>query len=288
MCSLVGPVPCGAGAVLMSDSVRHPSRPCLSPRRHSCCQLHDRSPPSIACLRQYWPATLRDMEPIEALLTGSSLFAGVDARHLQGLSQGAVRRTLPVGQALFHEGESGETLYLVVEGLVKLTVASPDGREMLLATVGPRETFGELSLVDGGLRSTSAVAVEPTTVLALQRADLLDALRREPALVDGLLRSLGALVRRLTEQASDLVFLDVQARVAKLLVGLAERDGVTSEGTVAVDLQLSQGDLAEMVGVSRQSLNQALHKLAERGWITVEGRHVTVHDAVGLQRRAGL
>ncbi len=228
------------------------------------------------------------MEPTETLLTGTGLFAGLDARLLRRLTDGAIRRTFPRGQALFHEGDSGESLHVVIEGLVKLSVASPDGREMLLATVRPMEAFGELSLVDGGPRSTSAVAVEETTVLVLRRSDLLEALRHEPALVEGVLRSMGALVRRLTEQTTDLVFLDVHERVAKLLVSLAERDGVSRDGAVVVDLALSQGELAEMVGVSRQSLNQALHKLAERGWITVDGRQVTVIDLEGLRRRAGL
>jgi CRP/FNR family cyclic AMP-dependent transcriptional regulator len=241
-----------------------------------------------ACLPPRGGATLPDVEPTEALLTGTGLFAGLDAKLLRRLTDGAVRRTFPRGQALFYEGDSGESLHVVIEGLVKLSVASPDGREMLLATVRPGEAFGELSLVDGGPRSTSAVAVEATTVLVLRRSDLLEALRHEPALVDGVLRSMGALVRRLTEQTTDLVFLDVNERVAKLLVSLAERDGVSREGTVVVDLALSQGELAEMVGVSRQSLNQALHKLAERGWITLDGRHVTVTDLKGLRRRAGL
>jgi CRP-like cAMP-binding protein len=228
------------------------------------------------------------MEPTELALSGTSLFAGLDPTFLRRLSDGAVRRSFEAGHSLFHEGDPGDTLYLVVSGLVKITISSPDGREMLLATVGPNETFGELSLVDGGSRSTSAVAVEPTTVFTLRRADLLDALHNEPVLVDGLLRSLGMLVRRLTEQTGDLVFLDVQARVAKLLVGMAERDGVAGQGVpVAVDLPLSQTELAEMVGVSRQSLNQALHKLAERGWITIDGRHVTVTNLAELQRRAG-
>ena len=228
------------------------------------------------------------MESTEALLSGAGLFSGLDARLLRRLTDGAVRKSFPRGQALFYEGDSGESLFVVIQGLVKLSVASPDGREMLLAMVRPMESFGELSLVDGGPRSTSAVAVEATTVLVLRRGDLLEALRHEPALVDGVLRSMGALVRRLTEQTTDLVFLDVNERVAKLLVSLVERDGFTRDGTVVVELALSQGELAEMVGVSRQSLNQALHKLAERGWITLDGRQVTVTDLEGLQRRAGV
>ena len=286
MLSLVWPVPGGSGALLTSLSVHSPARVCLSSWRQPSCQLRDRY--SIFLPPAGGSATLPDVESPETLLSGAGLFAGLDVRLLRHLTDGAVRRTFPRGQALFHEGDSGESLYVVIEGLVKLSVASPDGREMLLAMVRPMESFGELSLVDGGPRSTSAVAVEATAVLVLRRSDLLEALRHEPALVDGVLRSMGSLVRRLTEQTTDLVFLDVNERVAKLLVSLVERDGVSRDGTVVVDLALSQGELAEMVGVSRQSLNQALRKLAERGWITLDGRHVTVTDLDGLRRRAGL
>lgn len=286
MLSLVWPVPFGSGSLLTSPSL-------LSPAGYVCrpgdnLAVNYATGTASSCLPAGGSATLPDMEPTETVLTGTGLFAGLDARLLRRLTDGAVRRTLSRGQVLFHEGDSGESLYVVIEGLVKLSVASPDGREMLLATVRPMEAFGELSLVDGGPRSTSAVAVEATTVLVLRRSDLLEALRQEPALVDGVLRSMGALVRRLTEQTTDLVFLDVNERVAKLLVSLVERDGVSRDGTVVVDLALSQGELAEMVGVSRQSLNQALHKLAERAWITLDGRHVTVTDLEGLRRRAGL
>lgn len=227
------------------------------------------------------------MEPA-ALLASTGLFAGISPSALGRLSASASQRTYPAGQVLFHEGDPGEALYIVAEGMVKVTVTSVDGREMLLATVRPPEAIGEMSLVDGGPRSASATAAEPTTALALRRSALLAALHEEPAMVDGLLRAIGGLVRRLTVQTTDLVFLDVQARVAKLLLTFAERDGVHRGDSVVLEFSLSQGDLAEMVGVSRQSLNQALHKLAERGWIEVDGRRVTVLNLQGLRSRAGM
>jgi CRP-like cAMP-binding protein len=132
------------------------------------------------------------------------------------------------------------------------------------------------------------VAVEPSTVLSLGRADLLDVLVRHPKPVGDLLRSLGTLIRRLTGQASDLVFLDLDGRIAKLLVGMAERDGVERDGSLVLDLALTQSDLAEMVGGSRQSLNQTLHAFERRGWLELRRKEIAVLDTDALRRRAGM
>lgn len=221
------------------------------------------------------------------LLAGTSLFSDLDPKALQRLAEVSVTRQLERGQVLFRQGDPGESLYVVVEGLLKVGLTSGDGQEMLIATLRPPEVFGEISLLDEGPRSASAVAAEPTTVLALGRADLLDLLHRYPAPVNELLKSMGTVIRRLTEQASDLVFLDLSGRVAKLLLQLAEREGKEKDGETVLDLSLSQTDLAELVGVSRQSLNQTLHRFADRGWLRMDGGSIVLLDAESLGRRAG-
>ena len=195
-------------------------------------------------------------------------------------------RSVSRGQLLFREGDDGEALYVVVEGLVKIFVSSPEGAYRAITTLGPPDVFGELPLIDEGPRSASAVAVVESTLLALDRTTLLDVVRRHPDLLDGLLRSLGGALRRLTEQAADLVFLDLHGRVAKLVVGLVEREG--TDGGSVLDLQLTQTDLAEMVGGSRQSVNQILHSFERRGFIEMEGRQIRILDVAGLRRRANL
>ncbi len=228
-----------------------------------------------------------DVNRAAELLAGTSLFSDLDPEALQRLAEVSVTRQLDRGQALFRQGDPGESLYVVVEGLLKVAVASGDGQEMLIATLRPPEVFGELSLLDEGPRSASAVATEPTTVLALGRADLLDVLHRYPAPVNELLKSMGTVIRRLTEQASDLVFLDLSGRTAKLLLQLAEREGSPAEDGTVLELSLSQGDLAEMVGVSRQSLNQTLHRFADRGWLRLDGGTIVLLDVQALEHRAG-
>lgn len=228
-----------------------------------------------------------DTDRTAELLAGTALFSALDPDALRRLSEASVHRSLERGQVLFSEGEHGDALYVLVEGMMKVSVASGDGQELLIATLRPPDVFGELSLLDGGPRSASVIAAEASVVLSLGRTELLDMLRRYPAPVDELLRSLGGLVRRLTEQASDLVFLDLNGRTAKLLLQLAEREGSAVEGGTVLALPLSQSDLAEMIGVSRQSLNQTLHRFAERGWLRIDGRTIAILDPEALARRAG-
>lgn len=222
------------------------------------------------------------------LISGTPLFAGLDPGAIEQLAGKAVRRSFKKDQTIFLESESGESLYVVAEGLVKVSVSSPEGAELVLTTLRPPDAFGELPLIDGGPRSASATAMADTTLLGLDRQTLLDVIGQRPDHLDGLLRSLGGVLRRLTEQAGDLVFLDLHGRVAKLLVRLAEAEGGRPDERVTLDLKVTQADLAEMVGGSRQSVNQILHSFARRGFVELHGREIQVISSRGLARRAGL
>jgi CRP/FNR family transcriptional regulator, cyclic AMP receptor protein len=222
-----------------------------------------------------------------ALLQNTPLFGGMPIETLQRIAEKAVRRSYGRGQIIFREEDYGDALCVVVSGLVKVYRTSPDGDEMLLVTLGPASVFGELPMVDGGPRSASAAAVEATTVLTVNRAALLEALRESPELAERLLRSLGSMVRRLTDQAADLVFLDLNGRVAKLLLRLAEERGSTEDGGRTLDLHLTQSDLANMVGGSRQSVNQVLNTFERLGYLELDGRRIVIRKPELLQRRAG-
>jgi CRP-like cAMP-binding protein len=178
-------------------------------------------------------------------------------------------------------------LFVVTEGRVKVVVTSEEGDEMLLVTLQPVDVFGELALIDGEPRSASAETLEPTKVLVLTRTTFLETLHESPAMTESLLRSMGAVLRRLTEQAADLVFLDLHGRVAKLLLGLAEKGGDGGSAT-ELDLKLTQTDLASMVGGSRQSVNQILRSFEQRGYLEMQGRKLILKAPEQLRRRAGL
>jgi len=222
------------------------------------------------------------------LLRRTRLFAGLDEPTLRALAERSVERSFPRHGRLFFQGDPGNGLFVVAGGLVKVVVTSEDGEEMVLVTLGPGEALGELAVVDGGPRSAAAEALEPTSALLITRPVVLELAARDPALTEALLQALGGLLRRLTEQASDLVFLDLPGRMAKLLAGLAaERGTATAEG-IELDAILTQTDLAGMVGASRQSVNQILQGFARRGYLQVRGRRIVIHRLDLVRRRAGL
>ncbi|MDN5763922.1 MAG: Crp/Fnr family transcriptional regulator [Microlunatus sp.] len=221
-------------------------------------------------------------------LRQTRVFGSLDPTALGELAAVCVARTYRREAFLWYQGDPGDHLAVLVDGLVKITVASERGDEMVLATLGAGEVLGELSVIDHGPRSASAVAVRPTTALVVNRAALITAMQHSPALLDALLRTLGGMVRRLTEQASDLVFLDLGGRIAKLLVQNAEWQSAEPARRLAVDLHLTQTELAQMVGASRPAVNRVLQGLVARGLISVNGRTIEILDAQALRRRAEL
>ena len=216
-------------------------------------------------------------------LTGVDILAGLEPEVRQRVIAAAVPRTYRKGQLLFVENDPGESLIILRRGAVMVFRTAPTGERAVLSVMRPPETVGELSLLDGGARSLSAEAIEDCQALALSRAAFLDLVHSNPRILDAVMRSLGALIRRLTEQNTDHVFLDLPGRVAKTLVRLA---GDTQAPMVTIELNQSQ--LAEMAGGSRQSVNQAIGSFASRGWLRTEGRRIVVTDLAALRRRAGM
>ncbi|MGA8113739.1 MAG: Crp/Fnr family transcriptional regulator [Actinocatenispora sp.] len=211
------------------------------------------------------------------------MFAGLDAEVRRRIAAAAVPRTYRKGQLLFVENDPGESLIVVRRGAVAVFRTSPAGERALLHVVRPPGVLGEVSLLDGAPRSASVEAIESCHALALSRVAFLDLVRVNPRILDSVLHALGGLIRRLTEQNTDHVFLDLAGRVAKTLVRLAG-DGAGAMATV----ELNQSQLAEMAGGSRQSVNQAIGTFAGRGWLRTEGRRIVITDLPALRRRAGV
>ncbi len=222
----------------------------------------------------------------EQFISQVPLFAGLNSEQFSALTARTGTVSLRRGEILFEEGDRGDRLYIVTEGKVKLGHASNDGRESLLAILGPGEIIGELTLFDPGPRSTTATAVSSVTMLVLEHHDLMELLDVNPTMGRHMLRALAQRLRRTNESLSDLVFSDVPGRVAKSLVDLAERFGAVKEDGVHVPHDLTQEELAQLVGASRETVNKSLADFVSRGWIRLEGRAVTLLDVDRLQRRA--
>ncbi len=214
------------------------------------------------------------------------LFAGLDQESAESLIAQMTTTHMERGDILFHEGDPGDRLYVLGEGKIKLGQSSPDGRENILAVLGPGEMFGELSLFDPGPRTATATAVAETQVLALSTEQLREYLSGRPQVALTLLAALARRLRRTNESLADLVFNDVPGRVAKALLDLASRFGRPVEEGVMVSHDLTQEELAKLVGASRETVNKALADFAGRGWLRLEARAVLLQDVERLKRRA--
>jgi CRP/FNR family transcriptional regulator, cyclic AMP receptor protein len=226
---------------------------------------------------------------VEDVLRRSPLFSALDEEASNSLLKSMVEISLGRGEALFHEGDPGDQLYVVIEGKIKLSRSSGDGRENLTGVLGPGEMFGELSLFDPGPRTSTATALTTTRLLALGHTELQPWLSTRPEVARSLLRAMARRLRRTNETLADLVFSDVPGRVAKALLDLSTRFGQPAgdEGEgIKVSHDLTQEELAQLVGASRETVNKALADFAQRGWIKLEARAVVLLDTTRLARRA--
>jgi CRP/FNR family transcriptional regulator, cyclic AMP receptor protein len=223
---------------------------------------------------------------MESVLHQSPLFASLDQEGAQALMESLTEQIVAKGEILFHEGEFGDHLFLILEGKVKLGHASTDGRESLMAVLGPGEMFGELSLFDPGLRAATATALTQARVLSLGNTQLMPWLAGRPEVAAALLQALARRLRRTNEAMADLVFSDVPGRVAKALMELGEKFGTLIPGGLLVTHDMTQEELAQLVGASRETVNKALADFAQRGWISLESRQVLILDVERLGKRA--
>ncbi len=220
------------------------------------------------------------------VLRQAPLFSALDDEAATALSASMAETRLRRGDVLFHEGDSGDRLYIVLDGKVKLGRSATDGRENLLAVMGPGQMFGELSLFDPGPRSATVTAVTDATFASLSHEDLLRWLEGRPTVARSLLNQLAARLRKSNDVVADLVFSDVPGRVAKALLDLADRFGRSADDGVHVHHDLTQEELAQLVGASRETVNKALADFASRGWIRLEPRSVVIMDIERLGKRA--
>jgi CRP-like cAMP-binding protein len=222
----------------------------------------------------------------EDVLSRAGLFRGVAAEARDALAATLHSADYSRGATVFAEGEQGDTLYIVLSGKVKVGRRAADGRENMLSVMGPSDMFGELSVFDPGPRTATATVLTDARLASLDQASLRPWIRDRPEIAEQLLRVLARRLRRTNDALADLIFTDVPGRVAKALLDLADRFGTQEADGVRVHHDLTQEELAQLVGASRETVNKALADFAGRGWMRVDSRAVTILDADRLQRRA--
>ena len=188
-------------------------------------------------------------------------------------------------EVIFHEGDPGDSLFVVASGSVKIALGSAEGDEAIIATLGRGDYFGELSVLDGGERSATATALEPTGLGSLARAPFLELVEAQPGLRSALLTGLAAELRRSTRHVEELHFLDLPGRLATRLVELARQAGSPGPG-VELPWHYTQSDLASMIGGSRQSVSRLLTDLAEQGLVRIDRELIVIPDIEALARMA--
>jgi CRP/FNR family transcriptional regulator, cyclic AMP receptor protein len=223
---------------------------------------------------------------MDEVLARSGIFQGVDPDAAESLAKELEYVEARKGEIIFNEGDPGDSLYIVLSGKIKLGRRAADGRQNLIALTGPSDMIGELSLFDPGPRSATVTTVTDATFASLSHEDLLRWLDGRPIVAHGLLAQLAGRLRRANDVVADLVFSDVPGRVAKALLDLADRFGRTADDGVHVHHDLTQEELAQLVGASRETVNKALADFASRGWLRLEPRSVVIMDIERLSRRA--
>jgi CRP-like cAMP-binding protein len=230
--------------------------------------------------------TIETAFAIEALRR-CALFARVDDESLDVCVASLRVRRFRRGETIFHQGDPGDTLFIVESGSVKIVLPSPEGEEgAIIASLGRGDFFGELALLDGAPHSATAVALEPSEALVLRREafDLL--IDTQPALRRALFAGLAAELRRLTGHVEELHFLDLPGRLASRLVRLAHEQQPEATGEVHLSWPYTQSDLASMIGGTRQTVNRLLNDLVDRGLVRFEKDSLVIPDLERLRRAA--
>jgi CRP-like cAMP-binding protein len=211
------------------------------------------------------------------------LFAQLKPNELDSILALAVERRYAKGQIIFQKGEEGSSLMVVLQGRVRISVSSEEGKEITLNTIEPGEVFGEVALIDGKKRSADAAAVGPCTLLAIRRGDFIPFLKQNPEIAVQLLVVLCKKLRETSEIAEDIGLYSIQARLARVLLRLAESE----DGGMLVSIKLSQREIGNLIGATRESVNKHLRDWQEEGHIEMEQGSITLLDEESLAEIAG-
>lgn len=216
-------------------------------------------------------------------LAGIPLFQGLPPERLERLNETLHKKTVPAGTNMITAEQPGEVVYILLEGTVKILIEQLDGREVILAFLGAGDTVGEMSLVDSSGRSANVMTMEKCTFLWMDKKTFSDLLKNVPEFAQNLVKLLASRLRMANEQIQSLSSLDVAGRLARQLLAFSERYGLEEEEGTRIPLRLTQTDLAELVGASRERVNQVMVDFRQRGFLSVDSTHrILVHDPDGL------
>jgi CRP/FNR family transcriptional regulator, cyclic AMP receptor protein len=215
-----------------------------------------------------------------------SLFAELDDRELASVAAVAKTRRYAKDDVVFHADESGDVFCLIREGEVKVTMISPEGKEIILSMLGPGDFFGEMALLDDEPRSATVIATTPLDVVTIWRSDFLSLLNENFSITRKVLAELSARLRTASNRIESLATMDVYGRLARFFLDLAREGGkALDNGYVAVTRPTHQA-IANMIGTSRETVSRLIHDLMKQGLLLSEGKTIYLRKTALDQFRA--
>jgi CRP/FNR family cyclic AMP-dependent transcriptional regulator len=218
-----------------------------------------------------------------SVLRRHPIFRDLGADALDQLCRYAKHTVLKRGATIFSKDDPGTSLYAIISGTVKISISSPDGRNAILNLIGPGELFGEMAVLDGQLRSADATANTNCEIFVIDRREFLPFVRSQPELAMRFIELLCGRLRRTSEQVEQIILQDLPGRLASALLGLTEKRKLEPESrTIAI----TQQEISEMVGMTRESINKQLRAWAMRDWVRLEHGAIVVLNAASLRELA--
>jgi CRP/FNR family transcriptional regulator, cyclic AMP receptor protein len=211
-----------------------------------------------------------------AALRKVPLFASLAPPAIEEIVRAARRHHYERDEVVFYQGDPGDTFYVILNGQVKVSVSSSEGQEAILVMLDAGDSFGEFALLDEQPRSATIQASRPTEVLALRKDDFHRLIRHSPEIAIELLKVMTKRLRDTDQLVQDAAFLDVAERLAKKLLALVDQHGRRSARGIELDIQLTQQDLAAMIGATRESVNKQLGAFRDRGILAVDRQRITI------------
>jgi CRP/FNR family transcriptional regulator, cyclic AMP receptor protein len=211
-----------------------------------------------------------------AFLRKVSLFESLSDEEIEALADVTISRRFLRDNVIILAEEVGDTLFIIREGQVKVSIVSEEGREVILTLLGAEAVFGELSLLDGKPRSANVIATQDTHLIMLRRPDFVQLICREPKIATALLAELASRLRKTDRQIEGLALLDVTSRISETLLQLAGEQGVETEAGVLIKERPTHQDLANMSGTTRETVSRVLKRLESQSYIACKGRTITI------------
>jgi CRP-like cAMP-binding protein len=225
------------------------------------------------------------MVDLKNVLRQIPLFSSLDPSAIEGLSHAVRPKTLKPDEILFMKGDEGTAMYIVREGTIKIVLPAETGEEIIVALLKKNDFFGVMAMLDGEPRSADAVAMGPSEIFVLGRHDFLSILQSDMNALKTILCDLSRMIRKTDDLLGDVCFFNISVRLCKKLLELSETTGVRDGKDIILDIDLTQKELGDMVGATRESVNKELRVLRSEGLIDLEGSRIRLLDVEGLKGR---